>query len=86
MLSRVLKNEQAIQVTIQIMRIFTKLRQVLTDNTEIRLEIAKIKNILEKHTKLHANNDKNMEVVFQYLDELADKKEEPQQKRKRIGY
>jgi hypothetical protein len=68
------------------MRIFTKLRQVLTDNTEIRLEIAEIKNILEKHTKLHANHDKNLEVVFQYLDELADKKEEPQQKRRRIGY
>ena len=49
-----------------------------TDNTELRMEIEKIK------AKLH-NQDKNMEVVFRYLDELIDKKEEPGN-RKRIGY
>ncbi|WP_304067802.1 ORF6N domain-containing protein [Pedobacter glucosidilyticus] len=86
MLSSILNSERAIFVNIQIIRVFTKLRQFLTENTEIRLEIAEIKSLLEKHTKLHVNHDKNMEVVFQYLDELADKKEEPQQKRKRIGY
>lgn len=78
MLSSILNSERAIFVNIQIIRVFTKLRQLLTDNTEIRLEIAEIKNILEKHSRLHANQDKNMEVVFQYLDELAEKKELPQ--------
>lgn len=46
-----------------------------------------IKNILEKHGKKLNNQDKNMEVVFQYLDELADKKPDTTTpERKRIGY
>lgn len=32
------------------------------------------------------NQDKNLEIVFQYLDELLEKKETPQFERKRIGY
>ena len=39
MLSSVLNSEQAINVNIQIMRIFTKVRQVLTDNLNVKLEI-----------------------------------------------
>jgi hypothetical protein len=51
---------------------------MLFDNTELRLGIEKIKTKLDKQ-------DKSMEVVFRYLDELIDKKSEPQQRR-RIGY
>jgi hypothetical protein len=78
MLSSVLNSKQAIKVNIQVMRIFTRIRQVFIDNTEIRLEIEKIKNKID-------NQDKNMEVVFRYLDELIDKRVEPKP-RKRIGY
>lgn len=78
MLSGVLNSKQAIQVNIQVMRIFTRVRQMFMDNTELRLEIEKIKTKLDNH-------DKNMEVVFRYLDELLEKKEEPKP-RKRIGY
>lgn len=59
MLSSVLKSDRAIKENIQIIRIFTRIRQVLTDNTELRLEIEKIKNKLD-------NQDKNMETVFGY--------------------
>lgn len=78
MLSGILSSDRAISVNIQIMRIFTRIRQMFADNTELRLEIEKIK------TKL-GNQDRNMEIVFRYLDELIDKKEEPKE-RKRIGY
>src|SRR5471030_503419 len=78
MLSSVLNSERAIKVNIQIIRIFTRIRQMFIDNTDLRLEIEKIKNKLE-------NQDKNMEIVFRYLDELIDKKQE-QQERKRIGF
>ena len=78
MLSSVLNSERAIKVNIQIIRIFTRIRQMLLDNTELRLEIEKIKKKLDNH-------DKNMEVVFQYLDELLEKKEKPIP-RKVIGY
>ena len=78
MLSGILSSERAIAVNIQIMRIFTRIRQMLSDNTELRLEIEKIKKKMDNH-------DKNIEQVFQYLDELLDKKENPKD-RKQIGY
>ena len=66
MLSGILNSDRAIAVNIQIMRIFTKVRNMLSDNSELRLEIEKIKNKLN-------NQDKNMEIVFRYLDELIEK-------------
>lgn len=78
MLSSVINSSSAIAVNIQIMRVFTKVRQMLTDHTELRLEIEKIKNKLDNH-------DKNMEIVFRYLDELLDAKYDPQP-REPIGF
>ncbi len=78
MLSSVLNSEKAIKVNIAIMPIFTKIRQTLTDNTELRLAIEEIRRKTE-------NNTKNIEIVFQYLDELLIKKED-QNDRKQIGY
>ncbi len=78
MLSSVLNSKQAINVNIQIMRIFTKVRQMLTDNLIVKLEIEEIKKKLKNH-------DKNIELVFSYLDELIEK-QEPPQPRKRVGY
>ena len=79
MLSSILNNERAIDVNIQIIRVFTKLRSVVADNTEIRLEIENIKGKLDNH-------DKNMEIVFRYLDELLEKQERPKLPKKRIGF
>jgi hypothetical protein len=66
MLSGVLSSERAIRVNIQIMRVFTKVREILMDNLNIRLEIEEIKKKL-------ANQDKNIEIVFSYLDELIER-------------
>lgn len=60
------------------MRIFTKIRQILTDNLNVKLEIEEIKKKLE-------NQDKNIELVFSYLDELLEKQENPLPKKK-TGY
>ncbi|TKC02779.1 ORF6N domain-containing protein [Pedobacter frigoris] len=79
MLSSVLNSETAIEVNIQIIRTFTRIRQMLSEHTELRLEVEKIKKKLD-------NQDKNMEVVFQYLDELLEKKDQPKPERKSIGY
>lgn len=78
MLSSVLNSEQAIKVNIEIMRIFTKIRKVLMDNLNVKLEIEQIKKKLE-------NQDKNIELVFSYLDELIEKQKNPLT-RKKIGY
>lgn len=82
MLSSVLNSDKAVEVNIQIIRVFTKMRQMLADNTEVRLEIEKIKKKLDNHGK-------NMEIVFRYLDELIKNKGAAnvgKKTRKLIGY
>ena len=78
MLSSVLNSEKAIQTNIQIIRIFTKIRRMLVDTTELRLDVETIKKKIE-------NQGKNIELVFQYLDELIEKKE-TKIERAKIGY
>ncbi|MEO8534339.1 MAG: ORF6N domain-containing protein [Flavobacterium sp.] len=78
MLSSVLKSDKAIQTNIQIMRIFTKVREMLLDTTEMKIDILQIQKKLENH-------DKNIELVFSYLDELTEKKETGND-REKIGY
>lgn len=75
-LSNVLKSKQAIEVSIKIIDVFVQLRTMVLSNTEIRLEVEKIKKKVD-------NQDKNIEVIFRYFDELLEQKEEP---RKKIGY
>ena len=76
MLSGVLNSDRAIAVNIQIIRVFTKIREVLTDTLNLKLEIEEIKKKLSNHSK-------NIELVFSYLDELIEKKETP---RTQIGF
>ena len=78
MLSSVLNSKQAISVNIQIMNIFTRIRQMLSDSQSMKMEIEEIKKKLQ-------NQDKNIELVFNYLDELITKQEDTTH-RKRIGF
>ena len=77
-LSNVLKSERATQMSIRIIEIFVKMREMLVDNLSLRIEIEEIKK------KLHSQ-DKNIELVFSYLDELIEKQENPKPRRK-IGF
>ncbi len=78
MLSGVLHSDRAIMVNIQIMRAYSKMREMLTDNLGLKLEIEEIKKKLSNHSK-------NIELVFNYLDELIDKKDD-KKPRTQIGY
>ena len=78
MLSSALNSKKAIAVNIQIMRIFTKLRTMLTDNLSLKLDVEEIK-------KKVSNQSKNIELVFQYLDELVEKKDN-EKPRTKVGY
>ena len=78
MLSSVLKSKKAIQVNIQIILIFTKVREILMDTLYLKLDIEEIKKKL-------GNHDKNIELVFSYLDELIDKQKNTRPRRQ-IGY
>jgi hypothetical protein len=78
MLSSVLKSKRAKEMNIAIMRAFVALRKLLLNQSELRLEIERIKKKL-------TNQGKNIELVFQYLDELIEKKENTKP-RVQIGY
>ena len=77
-LANVLKSGRATQMSIKIIEVFVKMRQMLTDNLSLKLDIEDIKKKL-------ASQDKNIELVFSYLDELMEKQENPAP-RKQIGY
>ncbi|RUT70802.1 ORF6N domain-containing protein [Flavobacterium cupreum] len=77
-LASVLKSERATQMSIKIIEVFVSLRDFLTDNLNLKLEVDIIKKKL-------INHDKNIELVFTYLDELMDKQENKIERTK-IGY
>jgi phage regulator Rha-like protein len=78
MVANVLTSERAIQVSIQIIEVFIKMREILTDNLNLKLDIEEIKKKLSSHSK-------NIELVFNYLDELIEKKDN-EKPRTQIGY
>lgn len=78
MLSSVLRSKRAIQVNIQIILVFSKIREILLDTLSMKLDIKEIKRRL-------SNQDKNLELVFSYLDELIEKRETAAS-RKPIGF
>src|SRR5690606_28453686 len=78
MLSSILNSERAVAVNIQIMRVFTKIRQMLADNTELRMEIAEIKHAVQKIGKKQDGQDKNIELIFEYIDRLQEKASLPE--------
>lgn len=49
------------------MLVFSKIREMLLDTLNMKLDIEEIKKRL-------ANQDKKLELVFSYLDELIEKK------------
>ena len=73
MLSSVLNSTRAIQVNIQIMRAFTKLRQMLSTHDDLK---KKIEAIEKKY-------DENFKIVFEAIKQLLDTGKEP---RKKIGF
>ena len=82
MLSSVLKSDKAIQVNIQIMRAFTRLRQLVLDSSELRKEIEELRNETEN----------KFQIIFQALDQLISVEETPKKKigftakEKKVGY
>jgi phage regulator Rha-like protein len=63
MLSSVLNSKKAIEVNIQIIRIFIRVRQMLTDNSELRLTIQDLKEQTQDNTK-------NIDLLFKHLDKF----------------
>ena len=76
MLSSVLNSETAIQVNIQIIRLFTKMKQLILDNKDLWMKIERIEQHLIKH-------DEEIKTVFAYLKKLLIQENKP---RNPIGF
>ncbi len=76
MLSSVLNSERAIKVNIQIIRLFTKMREIILNNKEILLK-------LEKLEYKSIKNEDNIERIFDIVEQLLN---EPTPIRNPIGF
>jgi phage regulator Rha-like protein len=81
MLSSVLNSERAILVNIQIIRIFTRMRELLATQKEILHK-------LEQLEKKDIEQDEKIMLIFEYLKQLEQTKqgELEQKERPRIGF
>ncbi|TSC67211.1 MAG: hypothetical protein CEO19_317 [Parcubacteria group bacterium Gr01-1014_73] len=73
MLSSVLRSGRAIQVNIQIIRTFTKLRQLMVSHEELRHKIE----------ELEKKSDQRFKTIFELIKNLLDEKVKPKMK---IGF
>lgn len=81
MLASVLNSERAVQVNIQIVRIFTRMREMLLTHKDILISLEKMQRTLSSH------DDKIM-LLFEYIKQFEKLKQEEldQKKRPRIGF
>lgn len=81
MLSSVLNSDRAIAVNIQIIRVFTKMREMLETHKEI---LQKIDQLQRKEIE----QDEKIMLIFEYIKQLEQSKQQEleQKRRNRIGY
>jgi cell shape-determining protein MreC len=81
MLSTILNSERAIAVNIQIIRVFTRMRKMVESHKEI---LRKLEHLEKKDLEL----DEKVTLIFEYLKELEQTKQEEAdlKQRKRIGF
>lgn len=81
MLSSVLNSERAEKVNLLIIDTFVRLREVLSIHKDMSHQLEKIQNKLDDH-------DNQISIIFEYLKELEQTKQEETdfKQRKRIGF
>ncbi|MDD2386981.1 MAG: ORF6N domain-containing protein [Bacteroidales bacterium] len=81
MLASVLNTEIAIQVNIQLVRVFNRMREMLLSHKELFLELEKVRNQLSDH-------DNKFMLIFEYLKQFEESKQQELEykNRKPIGY
>ena len=78
MLSSVLRSKQAVQVNIQIMRVYNKLKELLFLHKDILLKLEKLERATDKH-------DGEIQTIFAYIKKLIEQPK-PKEKTSRIGF
>ncbi len=79
MLSSVLKSKRAIQINIQIMRAFTKLRELMITHKDLARKIDELEHKFNEH-------DQKITLIFEAIKQLIQLPEEPQKQKGKIGF
>ena len=93
MLSSVLRSSIAIQVNINIMRAFVKIRQYILESSQTAKELAELKlqihflqEDIESLSKDHEGYEQHFDDIYLALAELANRNKKDDKPRKKIGY
>ncbi len=76
MLPSVLRSEQAVQVNIQIMRVYSKMKELLMMHKDILVKLEQLENKTDKH-------DDQIQLIFSYIKKLI---EQAKERSERIGF
>lgn len=83
MLSSVLSSKMTIEVNIQIIRVFSKMREMLLTHKDILLKLERVeKNMMKQDGKLK-KYEEDIQIIFKALKQLLNT---PQPPRERIGF
>jgi hypothetical protein len=83
MLSSVLNSETAIEVNIQIIRIFNRIRETLLTHKDILLKLEQLEKKILLQDEKTSKHEEEIQIIFNALKQLLNP---PQEKRKRIGF
>lgn len=78
MLSSVLRSEQAVQGNIQIMRVYSKMKELLIMHKDILVKLEQLEKKTDKH-------DDQIKLIFSYIKKLVEQPKE-ETRTERIGF
>ncbi|MBX3164895.1 MAG: ORF6N domain-containing protein [Bacteroidetes bacterium] len=82
MLSSVLNSETAIEVNIQIIRIFTRMREILLTHKDVLIKLEQLEKNMVIQNEITKKHENEIQVIFKALKQLLN----PTVPRKKIGY
>jgi len=83
MLANVLKSDTAIEVSLRLIEVFVKLREMLLTHKDILIKLEKVEKDLIKQDRRTAKSEDDIKLIFEALKQLLNP---PQAPRKRIGF
>lgn len=83
MLSCILNSDQAIAVNIQIIRVFSRMREMLLTHKDILVKLERIEKKMLKQDHKTKKHEEDIQVIFETLKELLNPPAEP---RPRVGF
>jgi len=81
MLASILKSDRAIQMNIQVIRVFNRMRKMMANHSEILKKLEELQNN-------EIEQDVKIMIIFEYLEQLEQVKnqQDEQENRRRIGF